>query len=192
MRVSGVAVAVCLIKSNWIRERALTTHSIAEEPVRAATRKKRASPPSVRREMARGWTIAKREHFLARLAETGNVMLSMSDSGMSHTSLYQLRKRSAEFSEAWDAALDLGYARIEAMLLDRALNGRRRVFKEGVIVDEFVECTDGLALSLLAQHRKRVVEHRVAVAAQSDNPDRLRERFMVKLQRLATAAGWQG
>ncbi|CAN5194121.1 hypothetical protein BH09PSE3_BH09PSE3_00970 [soil metagenome] len=167
-------------------------HIAVGEPVRAATRNKGASPPRVRREMARGWTKAKREHFLSRLAETGNVLLSMSDSGMSHGSLYQLRKRSAEFSEAWDAALDLGYARIEAMLLDRALNGRRRVFREGVIVDEFVECSDGLALSLLAQHRKRVVEHRVAVTAQTENPERLRERFMVKLQRLARAAGWLG
>jgi hypothetical protein len=138
------------------------------------------------------WTIEKQELFVARLAETANVSASLVETGMSHAGLYKLRKRSATFRAAWDEALDLGYARVEAMLLDRALNGRRRVLREGVIVEEFVECSDSLALTLIAQHRKRVVEYRAAIAVSRDNPERLRERFMAKLQRLAKAAGWQG
>lgn len=138
------------------------------------------------------WTAEKQEQFVARLAETANVSASLADTGMSQAGLYKLRKRSAGFRAAWDEALDLGYARIEAMLLDRALNGRRRVSREGQIVEEFVECSDSLALTLLSQHRKRVGEYRAAVAVSRDNPERLRERFMVKLQRLARAAGWQG
>lgn len=138
------------------------------------------------------WTLEKQELFVARLAETANVSASLAETGMSHAGLYKLRKRSAAFRAAWDEALDLGYARIEAMLLDRALNGRRRVLREGVIVEEFTECSDSLALTLISQHRKKVVEYRAAVAVNRDNPDRLRERFLVKLQRLAKAAGWQG
>jgi hypothetical protein len=138
------------------------------------------------------WTAEKQKLFVTRLAETGNVSASLAATGMSNAGLYRLRKRSAAFCAAWDAALDLGYARVEAMLLDRALNGRRRVFREGKIVDEFVECSDSLALSLVTQHRKRVVEYRAAVSVNRDNPDRQRERFMAKLQRLARAAGWQG
>jgi hypothetical protein len=138
------------------------------------------------------WTARKQEMFVTSLAVTGNVSLSLVETGMSQTGLYKLRKRSPAFCTAWDAALDLGYARIETMLLDRALNGRRRVLREGQIVEEFVECSDSLALSLLTQHRKRVGEYRAAVAVAQDSPDRLRGRFMVKLERLARAAGWQG
>lgn len=138
------------------------------------------------------WTAEKQEQFVGRLAETANVSASLAETGMSQAGLYKLRNRSAGFRAAWDEALDLGYARIEAMLLDRALNGRRRVSREGQIVEEFVECSDSLALTLLSQHRKRVGEYRAAVAVSRDNPERLRERFMVKLQRLARAAGWQG
>jgi hypothetical protein len=138
------------------------------------------------------WTAEKQEMFVTSLAVTGNVSLSLAETGMSQTGLYKLRKRSAEFCTAWDAALDLGYARIETMLLDRALNGRRRVLRDGQIVEEFAECSDSLALSLLTQHRKRVGEYRAAVAVSGDNPERLRGRFMAKLERLARAAGWQG
>jgi hypothetical protein len=138
------------------------------------------------------WTVEKQNLFVARLAETANVTASLLETGMSQAGLYKLRKRSASFRAAWDTALDAGYARVEAMLLDRALNGRRRVLRGGQIVEEFVECSDSLALSLIAQHRKRVSEIRAAVAISRDNPERLRERFMVKLHRLARAAGWQG
>ncbi|MDB5713355.1 MAG: hypothetical protein JWO15_752 [Sphingomonadales bacterium] len=137
------------------------------------------------------WTTEKQDRFLAGLAETGNVTASLAATGMSNSGLYRLRKRSAAFCAAWDAALEPGYARVEAMLLDRALNGRRRVVREGKIVDEFVECSDSLALGLLAQHRKRTGENRVSTAGGKDDPERLRERFTAKLKRLAKAAGWE-
>jgi hypothetical protein len=152
----------------------------------------RGAAPRLQAGRADRWTAEKQEQFVARLADTANVSASLAETGMSQAGLYKLRKRSAAFRAAWDEALDLGYARVEAMLLDRALNGRRRVLREGVVVEEFVECSDSLALSLLSQHRKRVVEYRASVAVNRDNPARLRERFMAKLQRLAKAAGWQG
>jgi hypothetical protein len=139
------------------------------------------------------WTVKKQKLFLTRLAETGSVTASLAETGMSNSGLYKLRKRSAGFCAAWDAALELGYVQVEAMLLDRALNGRRRVVREGQIVDEFVECSDSLALGLIAQHRKRTGENRTVGAVGmggKDSPERLRERFMTKLKRLARAAGW--
>lgn len=141
------------------------------------------------------WTARKQHLFLTKLAETGNVTISLAETGMSSGSVYRLRNRSASFRAAWDEAFDSTYANVEAMLLDRALRGRRRIWRDGQIVEEFVECSDGLALSLLAQHRKRPVDGSPDVSAEAaagrDDPARLRERFTTKLKRLARAAGWQ-
>lgn len=141
------------------------------------------------------WTMAKREVFLANLAKTGCVEKSAAETGMAVSGVYRLRKRSVLFRTAWDRALDTTYANVEAMLLDRALQGRRRVWRDGKIVEEFVECSDSLALNLLAQHRKRTTDGTTDVPAEAaagrDDPERLRERFTTKLKRLARAAGWQ-
>ncbi|MDB5700496.1 MAG: hypothetical protein JWL66_695 [Sphingomonadales bacterium] len=147
--------------------------------------------PQLRKVHPDRWTVKKQKLFLTRLAETGRVPASLAETGMCLSGLYKLRKRSAGFCAAWDVALELGYVQVEAMLLDRALNGRRRVVREGQIVDEFVECSDSLALRLIAQHRKRTGENRMAATGSKDNPERLRERFMTKLKRLARAAGWE-
>ena len=68
-----------------------------------------------------GWTKARRAAFLKALAETCNVKLSTERAGMGHTSVYAVRHRDPAFARLWDEALAIGYDRLEAMLLQRAL-----------------------------------------------------------------------
>lgn len=70
-----------------------------------------------------GWTKARRTAFLKALAETCNVSLSTELAGMRGKSAYDLRKRDPAFARLWEEALDIGYDRLETLLLQRAIEG---------------------------------------------------------------------
>ena len=107
-----------------------------------------------RKARARRWTTAGREAFLARLAETSNVSASARAAGMPVSSVYALRRKSPEFRVAWGESLAVGYARLEASLLETALGKVRGA----VDPDELRRDAQKhrLALSLLAQHRPSI------------------------------------
>ena len=65
-------------------------------------------------------TEAKRQRFLDTLAETCNVRVSAEASGMDRNSFY--RRRDAGFADAWQAAMAIGYLRLEEALLHYALS----------------------------------------------------------------------
>lgn len=62
------------------------------------------------------WSAAVREAFLASLSQNGGVRGSCAAVGMTVASVYQLRKRDAEFAGAWDAALERARAARAARL----------------------------------------------------------------------------
>lgn len=66
---------------------------------------------------------ARREAFLEHLAATCNVMASAEATGVSVSAAYANRMNDADFREAWSAALEQGYARLEAALIERAARG---------------------------------------------------------------------
>ncbi len=68
-----------------------------------------------------GFGKAKRTRFLDRLAATCNVSVAARFAGVAVSSCYRLRAREEGFAAAWDAALAVGYDRLEAALLDYAL-----------------------------------------------------------------------
>lgn len=104
-----------------------------------------------------GWTAAKQKAFLAALAATCNVAASVRTVKMSDTGVYKLRKRSAAFRAAWAEALSEGYARLELMLLERAMNGTvKTVTRAGGGVDKTHEYPNALALALLRMHKGNV------------------------------------
>lgn len=84
----------------------------------------------VRAARADGWTAAKRRVFLDHLATTCNARLSAQAAGMGEHSAYALRRRDAEFSAQWEAAIQLGYSAVEAALLARALRKDNAVLPE--------------------------------------------------------------
>lgn len=128
--------------------------------------------PIVRRRRTGGWTQARRRQFLDALAATCNVSEAAAETGMSLGGAYTLRRRDPEFRVAWAAALECGYARLEAMLLARAAGTDappRRAGVETAVAprggDAFDpgahgERTEGLdtalALALLRLHRANI------------------------------------
>lgn len=68
-----------------------------------------------------GWTQAKRRIFLDHLAATCNVRRSAETAGMGEHGAYALRRRDPAFAAQWQAAIEHGYATIEATLMARAL-----------------------------------------------------------------------
>jgi len=61
---------------------------------------------------------AKRATFLEWFAATCNAQLAARQAGVNYRTPYRTRMRDAAFAEAWDLALEQGYARIEAKLLE--------------------------------------------------------------------------
>ncbi|HEX8366526.1 MAG TPA: hypothetical protein VF603_14690 [Allosphingosinicella sp.] len=76
--------------------------------------------PQVRARRNAGWTKKARRIFLDHLAATCNVTASAAAAGLHWSGAYALRRRDPEFAEQWRAALETGYARLEAMLMQRA------------------------------------------------------------------------
>ncbi|WBY07753.1 hypothetical protein PIB19_21115 [Sphingomonas sp. 7/4-4] len=63
------------------------------------------------------WSQEAEARFLGELAATANVRAAAAAAGFSTTAIYKRRAAWPGFSAAWDAALDQGYARIEALLI---------------------------------------------------------------------------
>ncbi|MCW4462226.1 hypothetical protein OK349_10960 [Sphingomonas sp. BT-65] len=130
-------------------------------------------PIQQRRLPRTGWTKAKRSVFLATLAESCNVLKAVAAAGMTPSGAYQLRKRDAGFAALWAEALDIGYERLEAALLEHALIG-----VNAIDIGEAIEAAEAmgeghgqkaaaggalvepgavqLALALLTKHRQTV------------------------------------
>lgn len=70
------------------------------------------------------WTKARRAAFLAELAHSCNVTRAHESADMGHRSAYVLRQRDPVFARQWQAALELGYERLETALLRRARGNR--------------------------------------------------------------------
>ncbi|WP_420606241.1 hypothetical protein [Novosphingopyxis sp.] len=81
----------------------------------------RGLPLQRRRVRKDGWTDKRRTMFLNALADSCNVKLSAQAAGRSAHTAYKLRDRDPEFAAHWQAALRIGYERLETALLRRAL-----------------------------------------------------------------------
>ncbi|MDT8758666.1 hypothetical protein MZO42_08145 [Sphingomonas psychrotolerans] len=73
------------------------------------------------------WSQEAEAVFLAELATTANVRAAAEAAGFSTTAIYRRRASCPAFRAAWDGALDQGYARIEALLIERACDGPSEV-----------------------------------------------------------------
>lgn len=107
------------------------------------------------------WNEERRHAFLDTLAACSNVAASERAAGMMPGSAYRERRRSPEFRAAWDEALCEGYARLELVLLERALGGvvaRTTRNEKGEEVKE--QFSDRLGMALLAAHRSTVTAAR--------------------------------
>jgi len=155
-------------------------------PVRTTGTKRRS-----RRAKPVRWSAKREEVFLATLGETANVAASIRASGLSETSVYRRRRKSDEFRARWARALREGYARLEAMLLDRALNGVEKVvWHGGKQVGTMIEYSDRLALALLAAHRGTVLG--TTPAAPEMSAEELKARLAERFSQMNVAMGGEG
>lgn len=76
--------------------------------------------PQLIRSCGKRWTDASEELFLDHLATTCNVAASAAAAGFSKTAVNARRRRDPAFAQRWQAAVDSGVSRIEALLLRRA------------------------------------------------------------------------
>ena len=74
----------------------------------------------VARARLRGWSPRVEARFLATLAATCNVKAACADVGLSPASAYYHRHRHQGFRTAWDQAIEIGYDKIEAALIETA------------------------------------------------------------------------
>jgi len=84
-----------------------------------------ASKKGVQRRVGRpsDWTAEKADRFVEVLADSCNVSLAARSVGRSVGNVYIQRSKDSAFRAAWDQALSIGYARLELMMLERALHG---------------------------------------------------------------------
>jgi|GEM_PF-1194535 len=102
---------------------------------------------------AGGWTKARRTRFLDHLAATGHVGMAAEAAEMHASGAYALRRRDAAFAGLWDAALEIGFARLEAELLSKALgDGINAIEPDGTRCD-IGPIDSELALRLLGVRR---------------------------------------
>ena len=138
--------------------------------------------PRVRKATPGDVTPAQVELFLATLADTCNVARSARVAGISGATAYRKRKTDAAFRAGWAQAVAEAYAKLELVLLERAMKGtvKRIRTKDG---DSRVrEYSNTLAVALLKRHAD--------TAAEADNADdaeqaeEARERILARLARI--------
>ncbi|MEX6723382.1 hypothetical protein [Parapedomonas caeni] len=119
-----------------------------------ATPPRRASAAA--RKPAR-WTMARRETFIARLAESGNVTAAAKAARMPRSAAYRLRRTSAPFAAAWDEAIQVALDALEAAMLERAINGvEKTVYYGGQQCGTVRHYSDAAAMFILRSRRPEI------------------------------------
>jgi hypothetical protein len=126
------------------------------------------------------------ETFFATLADTCNVVRSAKAAGFSANWAYRKRKSDAGFRHAWAAAVREGYAKLELVLLERAIKGSPKPVP-GTGGERIIrEYSTALAVALLKRHAD------IADSADYEPADgeltEIRERILEKLRRLREQA----
>ena len=150
---------------------------------RARLRKRRASAQTI--------TAAQIETFLATLAETCNVVRSATAAGISSSWAYKLRRRDAAFRTGWAQAVREGYAKLELVLLERAMKGTPRAIKLRGGGERIIrEYSTPLAVALLRRHAETADS--AAYEPGEDEMRELRDKILAKLERVRKRDGGDG
>ena len=117
--------------------------------------------PVLRKPRKDGWTPQRQIDFIAALADCGCVAEAARAAGMSERSCYRLRRESAPFAAAWDAALPHAARRLVDLAFDRAIHGSEEpVFdKEGNRVGRRFRQNDRLLMFLLRAYLPERFRH---------------------------------
>ncbi len=130
-----------------------------------------------------GWTKARRRAFLEALAQCCNIGMACDAVTVTSSVVYRLRARDEQFAAEWEAALRIGYERLEQALLRRALE----------VVDGF-DVADGpaelpamtieQAMRFLERHGRSVREGRLSTRRSATRMPTVAETDALILKRL--------
>lgn len=128
------------------------------------------------------------ETFFATLAETCNVVHAAKAAAFSRDWAYRKRKRDAGFRRAWAEAVREGYARLELVLLERAIKGTPKLVKTARGNDRVMrDYSNTLAVALLKRHAD------LADSADHEAPEselaEIRERILERMERIRERGG---
>lgn len=104
----------------------------------------------------RQWSPRVEARFLATLAATCNVKAACARAGLTAASAYNHRKRWLGFAARWDAAIEEGYARLEAGLVAHTCNVFSGEAGEGAEPAIAPPITAAQAIHLLHMNKHRV------------------------------------
>lgn len=141
-----------------------------------------------------GWSEERQRAFIAALALCGTVSAAARAVGSTARSAYRLLDApgAGSFAAAWDAAIDQGYARVQAEALERAVRGAFvPVYRRDKLVQVEHRRSDKLAIALLNCRdrdpnvfRRTAVsrrEHRIDLAAK-DAAEKERDRRIAEAE----------
>ena len=124
------------------------------------------------------------ETFFDTLAETCNVARSAEAAGFSASTAYRRRRTDAAFRRAWAEAVREGYAKLELVLLERAIDGTPKSVPAGRGGDERIvrEYSTALAVALLKRHADTA--ELASYEPPEDELAAIRERILERLDKL--------
>src|SRR5687767_13905723 len=102
------------------------------------------------------WSDEAETVFLDHLAATANITASARACGFSTQALYSRRRTDSAFLRRWDVALAQGYAHIEALLLQRAIEALEGFAPDPDTPIIIRDMTVKDALILLGHHRRTI------------------------------------
>ena len=127
------------------------------------------------------WTKTTEAKFIEALARTSNVLASLRKAGMTGADPYAHRMKHEAFRNAWDAALNEGYAELEVQALDEVRNGTAAETERSAAGER-------LRATLLNAHAKRVGGVREVAARNMTNNEHAR-RARAVVERIAGMLG---
>ena len=135
-----------------------------------------------------------RKAFLEHLAATCNVVRSAQAAGIHYRTAYRTRMEDPAFRADWGRALEQGYARLEMIVLERAMRGGEPIALSGDAEAPAGEPWDrDLALQLLREHKRGLAGIGKAGAAPTRaSMAEVRDHFVKKLKALGVRLDGKG
>jgi len=140
----------------------------------------------VARSRLKQWSPRVETRFLAVLASTCNVKAACAEVGLTAASAYGHRQRWPVFMQRWDEAIENGYIRLEAALVENAAN---LYAQEDYPLDApLPNMTTAQAIHLLHMHKHGVlgIGKRPGRLAGPPDMDAVRKSIMRKIEAIAT------
>ena len=139
------------------------------------------SSPKLRARRQQDISAQQVETFFATLADTCNVARSAKTAGFTANWAYRKRKTDAAFRAGWARAVAEGYAKLELVLLDRAMNGTVKRVPSGGGEKRIREYPNQLAMALLKRHGETAAS--IDDMLSEEEADEVRERILLKLSK---------